>query len=245
MTNEKFNALFPKTPIIGMLHMSGCNPVKRALEELAIFGEEGVDAAILENYHGTWLDVAETLGYIQQESTRVILGVNILPNEVQKSYYLASNYPAVKFIQFDYVSGSYDQGKLDVEQYNMFRGAQPHIVVLGGVWPKYYKPIPGSSLESDLNEAIPRTESIVVTGEGTGLETPITRINYFRQVIEEHPLIVGAGITPDNAYQRLKIADGAIVGSCLKEGNDTRNKIDRARVRALMDVVKEVRLHKN
>ncbi len=58
---NKFRALFHNTPIIGMIHLAGNDPVKRALEEIAIYEEEGVDGVIVENYHGSKMDVVKTL----------------------------------------------------------------------------------------------------------------------------------------------------------------------------------------
>ena len=62
---NKFHEVFRNKPIIGMLHLFGDEgrlssfgerweiKAKKALEELAIFEEEGVDAAIVENYSPT------------------------------------------------------------------------------------------------------------------------------------------------------------------------------------------------
>ena len=58
--NQRYHQVFGKIPILGMIHLAGDKPVKRALEELAIFEEEGVDGAIIENYHGTIWNVIET-----------------------------------------------------------------------------------------------------------------------------------------------------------------------------------------
>ena len=65
--NNKLDQVFDKIPIFGMVHLAGENPVKRALDELAIFDEEFVDAAIIENYHGSVLDVVETLDAISKQ----------------------------------------------------------------------------------------------------------------------------------------------------------------------------------
>lgn len=54
-------------------------------------------------------------------------------------------------------------------------------------------------------------------------------------------MVVGAGLTPENAYAQLCISDGAIVGSSLKVDNRTNNPIDRQRVRKFMSIVKEAR----
>jgi len=52
---------------------------------------------------------------------------------------------------------------------------------------------------------------------------------------------VGAGLTADNAYERLCISDGAIVGSFFKEEGDTRNPIDRRKIRDFVSIVQEAR----
>ena len=169
------------------------------------------------------------------------IGINILPNEFAYALELANKYPFVGFIQLDHVAGTYTSGKLDIQSYNDARDKSPMTKVFGGVWPKYYQPIGGSDFESDLKVGIQRADAIVITGPGTGKETPYDKIKKAREVIGEHPLIIGAGLTPDNAYKQLCISNGAIVGSSLKLNNDSYASLDRYRIRDLMDVVKEAR----
>ena len=135
------------------------------------------------------------------------------------------------------------RGELDHEAYSLYKEKHPDIIVLGGVWPKYYTPIEGSNLETDLMEAKSRAEAIVVTGAGTGMETPLDKIKTFRENIGDHPLVVGAGLTADNAYERLCISDGAIVGSFFKENGDTRNPVDIEKIRDFMSIVNKARQH--
>ena len=130
---------------------------------------------------------------------------------------------------------------MDFEAYSLCKERYTNVIVLGGVWPKYYTPIEGSDLIVDLREAVSRAEAVVVTGAGTGVETPLGKIRKFREVIGGHPLVVGAGLTVDNAYEQLCVSDGAIVGSFFKEGGDTRNLLDRRRIRDFMSVVREAR----
>ena len=133
---------------------------------------------------------------------------------------------------------------------------------MGGVWPKYYTPVKGSVLEDDLRIGMERCDAIVVTGSGTGKETPLDKIKKFREILSSSicsahqtydkdcrlcnsrinfPLIVGAGLTIDNAHEQLSIADGAIVGTAMKFDNNTMNKVDRSRVRDLMSIVKTIK----
>ena len=84
-------------------------------------------------------------------------------------------------------------------------------------------------------------EAIVVTGAGTGKETPFDKIKRFREIIGERPLAVGAGLTPKNAYELLCISNGATVGTSLKIDDNTQNPMDKQRIRDFMSVVKEAR----
>jgi predicted TIM-barrel enzyme len=255
----KFTEKFGKIPIFGMIHLAGDLPVVRALEEIDIYEEEGVTGVIIENYHGDNVDVLKTLQSL--EKRKIEIGVNILPNEYDKSFVFASKFGG-SFIQMDYVAGDYGYSSLKEEEYKEFRNLYKDIIVLGGVWPKYYTPVKYSNLQKDLYEAINRCDAVVVTGQGTGKETPIEKIKKFREILfisicsrhqihdkdcdlcksgTNFPLIVGAGLTVDNAYEQLSIADGAIVGTAMKLNNDTTNKVDRVRVKELMSVVKSIR----
>ena len=84
-----------------------------------------------------------------------------------------------------------------------------------------------------------RADAIVVTGEGTGIETSIEKILQFREIIGDFPLIVGAGVTPDNAHEQLENTDGVIVGSSLKPFNQTDLMANRQYVMAFVDAAKE------
>ena len=238
--NSLYDKVFNKIPILGMIHLAGNDPVKRALEEIAVYEEEGVDGVIIENYHGTVEDVTQTLKETSTMKPNIVIGVNVLPNEFKQAFTLAYKYGA-DFIQLDYVAGRYTRGELDFQAYSRVKEKYPNIIVLGGVWPKYYTPLEGSDLEQDLWEAKSRAEAVVVTGAGTGVETPLGKVKQFRELIGGHPLVVGAGLTADNAYERLCISDGAIVGSFFKEGGDTRNPIDREKIRDFMSIVEEAR----
>ncbi len=242
MTENKFFKVFGNKPILAMIHLSGGLPVNRALDEITIFEEEGIDGIIVENYHGNLSDVEKTLKQIQKLGTKLVIGVNILPNEYKDAFRYTSVYGG-KFIQIDHVAGKYTRGEIDPVQYPTHKEKNSEIIVLGGIWPKYYMPLEGSNLEYDLKLGMQRAEAIVVTGEGTGKETPLEKIEEFRRTLGNHPLIVGAGLTPENVYEQLSIADGGIVGSSLKHENQTYNAVDRIKVMDFMQAVKEIREH--
>jgi predicted TIM-barrel enzyme len=55
------------------------------------------------------------------------------------------------------------------------------------------------------------------------------------------PVLVNTGVTPDTVADALAIADGAVVGTFLKEDGVFRGRIDVERVRRLMAAVAAVR----
>jgi len=233
---EKFETIFQiNKPVIGMIHLSGKNNrdrVKRALEELTTYQEEGVDGAIIEDYHGTSQNVYETLKQSSLLRLKIIRGVNVLRNPYS-AFKLAFNFGA-KLIQFD----SVQTPDLDLELYNQLRKEYPNTAVLGGVGFKYISPT-GNPLETDLLEGKSRCEAIVTTGSGTGIETPVKKLREYKRLLGEFPLIVGAGVNLDNVQEQLQICDGAIVGSYFKPHGNTHLPIDRKKVKELMDVVKQ------
>jgi uncharacterized protein len=180
--------------------------------------------------------IYKTLDAMRHESYKMRIGVNFLPNDFIDAIRCADEYQ-LPFIQLDHVAGRYKEGELDVGTYSAMRSVFWKPLVLGGVQPKYYHPKPGFDLEESLCEAKARADAIVVTGEGTGKETPMRKIKTFRQLLKEYPLIIGAGITEANIKEQLAIADGAIIGSSFKpEGNITL-PVERERVRRIMDAL--------
>ena len=82
----------------------------------------------------------------------------------------------------------------------------------------------GRSLEEDLRLGMERCDAIVCTGDGTGQPTPFGKVNEFKAVLGDFPVIVGAGVTLDTIKDTFRLSDGAIIGSWFKDGHrDTGN----------------------
>jgi uncharacterized protein len=227
----RFREVFTKNKtIIGMIHLAGPTPasrVERALEEVTIYENEGVDGAIVENYHGDVSDVLETLRALSQRKTGLALGLNLL-GYPRESVRVARNY-GLAFVQFDRADMLSEIKNYDDERKNL--------VILGGVRFKYTRDT-GQTLEQDLNEGQSLCDAVVTTGEGTGMETPIEKLKDFKEIMRSFPLIVGAGVNEMNAYEQLRICNGAIIGSGFKYANHTRERIDERRVRKIMGIAR-------
>lgn len=218
----------------------------RAIEEMKILEEEGFDGVIIENYHGSVQDIRDVFEQYPDffKDTNLSIGINVLPNDYEDAFKLAHEFNC-DFIQLDYISGSYkNKEEIDEVNFKATKFLYPDIKVLGGVWPKYYKPSFEWSLVSDMREGVDRSDAVVVTGEGTGKETPIEKIKTFRVMCGKHPLIVGAGVNPKNVVEQLTIADGVIVGSCLKPAGQTTKRISRELVKEFMVAANKVTLQR-
>lgn len=232
-----------KKPMIAMLHLKGEGDEDvflRAVRELSIYEEAGVDGVIVENYFGNYYQMERVLSYLKESQRNLIYGVNCLNHDAM-GFYLAREYDA-KFIQLDSVVGHVKpRDEASMEAFlNLERSRNP-IVVLGGVRFKYQPVLSKNSVEVDLEIAKGRCDAVVVTGAGTGETTDIEKIRQFREILKEFPLIVGAGITPEHLKEQLDYCDGAIVGSYLKEGHRDTGEVKREYVVEMVEAFRTYR----
>ena len=75
----------------------------------------------------------------------------------------------------------------------------------------------------------------------TGVETELSKIIQFREIIGDFPLLVGAGVNEKNCTEQLTIADGAIIGSSLKQGGNAKGDLEMDRVERLVTAVRALR----
>ena len=242
---EAFNSVFKTDKsIIGMLHLRGDLPeevLQIAQEETEMMFRNGVAAVLAENYHGTSSDVIRVLEMLQRDYSDKVYGVNLLGNFVG-SYRAAQRYGAT-FMQVDSICGHLmqEEEKRYFSDVDACR-ASGDVFVLGGVRFKYQPICSGRSLEEDLTIAQRHCDAIVVTGEGTGMETDIEKIKAFRSTLGDFPLIVGAGMTAETAAEQLAYSDGGIVGSYFKENGYAgyHSQMDEERVQRFMQACRVI-----
>jgi membrane complex biogenesis BtpA family protein len=88
-------------------------------------------------------------------------------------------------------------------------------------------------------------DGIAVSGAGTGYEVALDHLAAVASARDERgldaPIFVGSGVTPENVAELLGIADGAIVGTALKEDGETTNPVSEERVEAVVEAASEAR----
>lgn len=241
---ERFLCLLrSQKPVLGMLHLKGgtdADVLRLAIPEAECLLENGVDALLVENYFGTPAQVEQVLRYIKRHMPDALCGVNVL-NDNALGFALARGYD-LDFIQLDSVSGHLPPDREpELDAFLARERAACSSCVLGGVRFKYQPYLSGRPLEEDLRAGMRRCDAVVVTGDATGKETDLEKIRTFRRVLGDFPLIIGAGMTPDNAQAQLALADGAIVGSYFKDTYRDTGDVCAAHVRLLMAAVQKAR----
>ena len=235
----EFKRLFiEKKPIIGMIHLNsahGETVLERAKKEIEIYFQYGI-YPLVENYFGSADDCEEVLKWLKENHKEKIYGINILGN-YHKAFELAKRYDA-KFIQIDSVCGHLQPD--DDEEYGMSLERlrkENDIVLLGGVRFKYCSVLSGRSVEEDLRIGMTRCDAIVCTGTGTGCATPFEKVDMFKNVLGDFPVITGAGVTLETAKETMEQYDGFIIGSWLKHTHQDTGFVCEDNVRRLYDIL--------
>lgn len=81
-------------------------------------------------------------------------------------------------------------------------------------------------------------DAVIVTGSAIGEASPIEMIEVVKKAIKL-PVIAGSGVNAENIREQLSIADGAIIGSSLKEGGILSNPVSEILVREVIDSLRK------
>lgn len=250
--NEVFKI---EKPVIAMLHSFKGNlsdQTNQALEDLERL-QPYVDGVMTENYGWGYRDnnYADSEAFTNlvsitrevRRKSKIPVGINVLPNDYVKAFRIA-DITGARFVQLDHVTGRFE-GRVSVEPENLntIRRTYSDVTLLGGIHPKYYTlKNPDEPITDAAKIAKDLTDAIVVTGQHTGGETDSADLLAVKDVVGNHPVIIGSGLTKENAAYQMRIADGAIVGSAFKpKGVRPGSKIDEELVKELMEQVKIAR----
>lgn len=253
-----FSKLFKDSKIIiGMLHILNGNKsvdeiTEDVLNDLYIY-KGRVHGAIVENYGWGGGNSYRANPRVEEILTKVtkaavtaagsnfVIGVNVLPNDYKMAFRIARNTGA-EFIQLDYVAGAYEGSDLtEWDDFMKERERCADIAVLGGIYPKYYRPTKESpSFIRSAFDAMDRADAIVITGEKTGGEAnqrDIETLNRYPE-LKPFPKIIGSGMTATN----LRLLDGvrgAIVGSYFKTDGKVNfgSRVEEGRVEKFMEAL--------
>ncbi|WP_424008979.1 BtpA/SgcQ family protein [Haloferax denitrificans] len=230
----------------------------RLLEDAAALEAGGVDGIMLENFgdapfypdrvpRHVVADVAALAGTLR-EHVSVPFGVNILRNDVQSALGIAAATGGA-FVRVNVHTGARltDQGLIEGMAHETVRlrdQLDADVAILADIDVKHSAPLADRSHSEVVGELVERggADGIIVSGTGTGEAVDTTVLEDVVNARDarglDAPVLIGSGVTPETAPELLSVADGAIVGTALKEGGKTTNPVDEAAVERLVASVR-------
>ena len=234
----KFARLFPKKPIIGMVHMPplpGAPNSKLSMKQLTAFAlseaskleRAGLDACIVENVGDTPLlkgdlppySVAAMANITREvvQRTEMKVGVNMLRNACEEALSVA-HVAGAQFIRCNVLIGAYatDQGIIEgcaARVARLKKELNSDVVVLGDVHVKHAYPIFNVDIEYAAQDLAERggADAVIVSGPRSPVPPTLERVRKVRDVIDK-PVLVGSGISLSNVKQFYQKSDGIIIG---------------------------------
>jgi uncharacterized protein len=227
----------------------------RALEDARRLESGGIDGIVVENFGDAPFypedvppHVVAELAAIATELTGAVdvpVGINVLRNDAAAALSVAAAAGA-DFIRVNVHVGTAatDQGVLEGRAHETLRlrdRIDADVAILADVHVKHATPVGDVDLRQATLETVERgrANGVIVSGPGTGAETATGDTERVVETVSEHaldvPVFVGSGVTSETIDDCLAAgADGAIVGTALKEGEVTTNPVSRERVAALV-----------
>lgn len=246
--------------LIGMVHLgplpgsprwegSLAAVTERAVADARALEAGGFDACLVENYGDAPFAPARVdpatvaaMACVVAEVRRAVrfpVGVNVLKNDARAALAVAAATGAA-FVRVNVHVGAVvaDQGVIQGDAYRTLRyrrllGTATRLFVdVGG---KHAVPLAPVDPAQVARDAAYRglADALVVSGVATGEPTPLADVRRARAAVPDRPILVGSGVTPETVGDLLAVADGAIVGTWLKQDGRTTNPVDPDRVAAL------------
>ncbi len=256
-----------RKPVIGVVHLlplpGSHNPtpmqkvITRAIRDAVAYKRGGVDGIIIENFGDTPYrervgpeTVAAMTLVVSEVSSHVDIpiGINVLRNDGISAMAIAT-VTGASFIRVNVLIGAYvtEQGIIsgiapDLLRYKRFLGSD--VKIFADVHVKHATPLWAQPIGDAAREIVMRAhpDAIIVTGRRTGDPPPIEHIMEVKSHIGEGtPIIVGSGVDHWNIGDFMRIADGVIVGTSVKDNNVTTNPVDEERVKKLVEEAQKYR----
>ncbi len=258
-------------PIIGMIHLpplpgsvgyqyEGMDPIiDAALCDAERLVKGGVDAMMVENmwdlpYHvKNDVPPAEMCAQsvaareVQRNFPDVPLGINVVHNGGKPLLSIAVASGA-DFIRVCLLTGAqiWDTGEFDTGvasellEYRKYLGAED-IKIFCDVDKKHSIRFPGLDLETHIEwTEFYLADALIVSGAMTGAKPQLEKVKKAAD-LSSRPILMGSGTNSENIAEFLQYADGAIVGTSLKEEGEGENPVSLQRVKEYMAEVKKMR----
>ena len=238
-------------PLPGTMNYGGsCQDIfAQAVEDAKTLERCGIHAIMIENMGDT--PFAEKLDRVQANTLAIVtskirdvvsvpIGIDAAFNEWETAFSIA-HIVGAQFIRIpvfvdtvEFYGGVITPCAREAVLYRK-RIQSEDVMILADIQVKHTNMvIPNISIESSaINAEVCGADAIIVTGSVTGEETPLEIIERVKRVVSI-PVLAGSVVTAANVQQQFRVADGAIVGTALKEGGKLTSPISEHLVEKLM-----------
>jgi membrane complex biogenesis BtpA family protein len=224
--------------------------LKSACGDTTLLTEAGFDAIMVENFGDspffpddvpkiTVAAMARVVTTLRRQ-TQLPIGVNILRNDALAALAVAATCGA-SFIRVNVLSGTMytDQGIITGRAADLARTRAvvgPEIEVYADVFVKHATPPPGSTITLAAADTYLRggADALVLSGTATGAPADLEQFAQVRAAVPGARLVAGSGASAETIGGILEYADGAIVGTSIKVGNQTTAPVDPAKAAAFV-----------
>lgn len=241
-------------PIVGMVHLKPLpgspgfagdlrSILRAAKTDAESLVSGGVDGLLVENLgdapyvrgrvtRETVACMTVIASEIRQEFS-VPLGINVLRNDGQSALAIAQAAGA-QFIRVNVLCGARltDQGIVQGIAAELMRDrsrlAATHIRVLADIGVKHSVPLASRPLPEEVVDLVQRggADAIVVSGTSTGAPTNLQELKQVKAAAGKVPVWIGSGVSETSLESSVLAADGLIVGTGLKRGNQVHHPVD-------------------
>lgn len=252
-------------PVIGVVHLPPLpgSPkwrgnfkflIEHAIADAKAYARGGVDAVIIENFGDapfTKTNVGpETVaamavaGSAVRAAIEIPIGFNVLRNDARSALALCAACGG-SFVRVNVHSGAMltDQGVIEGDAYNTIRYRQrvcPDVLLFADIHVKHAVPLGDFTIEDSARDTLDRgaADALIISGTGTGVAADIGDVERVRRACPQAKILLGSGVTVENASEFLQFADGLIVGTSLKVAGKLFHPVDPKRVAALVKVAR-------
>lgn len=263
LTREEFAKRFGARAVFGVVHLRALpgspnyqGEIQRVIDEAVADARAivsgGGDGLVIENFGDrpfaktvsaeTVAAMTRVITEIQRE-VRIPFGVNVLRNDALAALAIAVATGAA-FIRVNVLTGAMvtDQGIIEGEAHRVMRKRR-ELGFAGAVFAdhmvKHAVPLgevdPIGSARDLRSRAL--ADALIVTGPETGRPPDPSKFDLLRSATDA-PLLVGSGMDVENAAAFRPLAEGAIVGTAIKEEGKIDRRVDARRVEAMVRAFK-------
>jgi membrane complex biogenesis BtpA family protein len=212
-----------------------------------------VDAVIVENFGDAPFTKSEVgpetvaamavAGSAVCAAIKIPIGFNVLRNDARAALALCAACSG-SFVRVNVHTGAMltDQGIIEGNAYNAMRYRQricPEVLLFADIHVKHAVPLGDFTIEDTAHDTLERglADALIISGTGTGVAADIDDVERVRRACPKAKILLGSGVTVENASEFLQFADGLIVGTSLKVSGKLFNPVDPKRVVALVKAV--------